>query len=74
MMDIWQLDSIKRQRLLEELQRLLDRWYVEGTQTLQIFLGIPITGWVYYLREGINGQSNDQLRTILKHIYTHYTI
>jgi hypothetical protein len=68
-MEIWQLADTKRQPLLDELQRLLDQWDEEGTQTLQVFLGISITGWVYYLREGIHGQSDDQLRTILKHIY-----
>lgn len=68
-MEIWQLEKIKRQSLRNELQRLLDLWDLEGTQTLQVFLGISITGWVYYLREGIHGQSDDQLRKILRHIY-----
>ena len=67
-MEIWKLSSTKRCPLIRELRRRLDIWEAEGTGTLQSFLGINLCGWVHYLREGIHGQSDDQLRRILKHI------
>ena len=65
-----ELYRVRRSELIRELLKWLE-WYEEnGTQSLQDFLGIPATGWLYYLREGVHGQSDDRLRIILNHILT----
>lgn len=64
----WKLDRANRYDLIHELLRWLDWYDKNSTETLQDFLGIPLTGWLYWLREGPHGQSDEGLRKILRHI------